>query len=69
MNAYLNHVVSGMHSINEILKTNSKVSKIYNVPSEDPSEMVYQTLLRSIIRHLDQGKEFKKSNSNQKAQE
>lgn len=55
----LNQVLSGLNSINQSLGTSYTLSKIYYVPSEDRSCLVYQTLIRSLIKHYYEGKEFK----------
>lgn len=55
----LNQVLSGLNSINQSLETSYTLSKIYYVPSEDGSCLVYQTLIRSLIKHYYEGKEFK----------
>lgn len=54
----LNQVLSGLNYINQHLGTNYTLSKIYYVASEDGSCLVYQTLIRSLIRHYYEGKEF-----------
>jgi len=55
----LDQVLSGLNSINQALGTNYTLSKIYYVPSEDGSSRIYQTLIRSLIKHYYEGKEFK----------
>jgi hypothetical protein len=55
----LNQVLSGLNSINQALGTSYTLSKIYYVPSEDGSSLIYQTLIRSLIIHYYEGKEFK----------
>ena len=55
----LQQVVSGFKSINELLQTDYKLAKIYYVPSEDGSDLMYQTLIRRLIRHFHNGNEFK----------
>ena len=55
----LNQVLSGLNSINQCLGTSYRLSKIYYVPSEDGSCLVYQTLIRRLIKHYYEGKEFK----------
>ena len=55
----LNQVLSGLNSINRALGTSYTLSKIYYVPSEDGSYFVYQTLIRNLIKHYYEGKEFK----------
>ena len=58
-NEVLNQVIAGLNSINESLGSNYKLSKIYYVPSEDSSCLVYKTLIRSLIKHYHNGKKFK----------
>ena len=55
----LNQVLEGLNSINEVLGTNYTLSKIYYVPSEDSSCFAYRTLIRGLIIHYHEGKEFK----------
>lgn len=55
----LHQVTSGLNSINEALGTSYKLSKIYYVPAEDGSSQIYHTLIRSLIKHYYEGKEFK----------
>jgi hypothetical protein len=55
----LNQVFSGLNSINQSLGTNYTLSKIYYVPSEDGSSLIYQTLIWKLIQHYHEGKEFK----------
>ena len=54
----LNHLLSGLNSINQSFGTSYILSKIYHLPSEDGSSLVYQTLIRSLIKHYYEGKEF-----------
>jgi hypothetical protein len=54
----LEQVISGFNSINQALGTNYQLSKIYYVPSDDPSQLIYQTLIRSLIQHYNNGNEF-----------
>jgi len=58
----LDQVLSGLNSINQSLGTSYTLSKIYYVPSEDGSSLIYQTLIRSLIKHYYEGKEFKPPN-------
>jgi hypothetical protein len=55
----LQQVLSGLNSMNEYFGTNYQLSKIYYVPSEDGSNLIYQTLIRRLIRHYHNGNEFK----------
>lgn len=55
----LNQVLSDLNSINQSLGTSDTLSKIYYIQSEDGSCLVYQTLIRSLIKHYYEGKEFK----------
>lgn len=55
----LNQVLEGLNSINEALGTNYTLSKIYYEPYEDSSCFIYRTLIRSLIVHYYEGKEFK----------
>jgi hypothetical protein len=55
----LNQVLSGLNSINQSLGTSYILSKIYYVPVEDGSCSVYQTLIKNLIKHYYEGKEFK----------
>lgn len=55
----LNQELLGFNSINQSLGTSCTLSKIYYVPWEDGSSLVYQTLIGSLIKHYYEGKEFK----------
>ena len=55
----LEQVLSGLESVNQSLGTNYKLSKIYYVPLEDGSSLIYQTLIRKLIKHYYERKEFK----------
>lgn len=55
----LTQVLSGLNPLNEDLGTDYKLSKIYYVPSEDGSNLMYQTLLRMLLKHYHSGNEFK----------
>lgn len=52
-------VLNHLNSINQSLGTSYPLSKIYYVPSEYGSFSVYQTLIRSLIKHYYEGKQFK----------
>ena len=54
----LDQVLLGLNSINEYLKINYKLSKIYYVPSEDSSGAIYWTLVKALITHSHETKEF-----------
>ena len=55
----LEQVLSGLESINQYLGTSYTLSKIYYVPSENGSSLIYHTLIRRLIKHYYEGKEFK----------
>lgn len=55
----LSQVISGLNSINKSLGTRDTLSKIYYVPSEDSRYLIYQTLIRSLIKHYYEGKKFR----------
>ena len=61
-NELLDQVINGLNCFNESFQTNYKLSKIYYVPSENGSGLRYQYLIRPLIRHYHEGKEFKKCN-------
>ena len=52
-------VMSGLESINNCLKTNYKLSKIYFIPSESSSNSIYRVLIRKLIIHYHEGNQFK----------
>lgn len=52
----MNQVLSGLNFIDQSIGTRYILSKIYYVPAEDGSFLVYQTLIRSLIKHYYQGK-------------
>lgn len=52
-------VLSGLESVNQSLKNNYKLSKIYFLPSESGSGFVYKFLIIQLIRHYHSGNEFK----------
>lgn len=54
----LKQVFAGLDSINEILGTKYRLSKVYYVPSEYGAGSIYQTFTRELIRHHYEGKEF-----------
>lgn len=51
-------VVSGLRLINQHLNTNYRVSKIYYVPVDNPSNSVYEFLIQELIKHLHSGQVF-----------
>ena len=55
----LEQVMVGLKSLNEFFGTDYQVSKIYYIPSEDESNLIYQTLFRMLLKHYHSGKEFK----------
>lgn len=48
-----------VNSINGSLETNYQLSKIYSLPSEDRSGLIYQTMIRRLIKDYHNGNEFK----------
>jgi len=48
----------GLEWVNESLGTNYKLSKIYFVPSDRASNLVYTVLICELIRHYHSGNEF-----------
>lgn len=54
----LKQVLSGLNSINQSLGTNYTLSKIYYVPSENGSGSRYHALIRWLLVHYYEGKEF-----------
>ena len=58
----LKQVVAGLDSINEILGTNYRLSKVYYVPSEYGAGSIYQTFTRELIKHYYERKEFETIN-------
>ena len=51
-------VVSGLRLVNQYLNTNYRVSKIYYVPVDNPSNSVYEFLIQELIKHLHSGQVF-----------
>ena len=51
-------VVSGLTLVNQYLNTNYRVSKIYYVPVDNPSNSVYEFLIQEFIKHLHIGQVF-----------
>lgn len=56
----LEQVRSGLESINEFLETNYELSKIYFSPFDSAVNSIYSGLIAVLIRHYQNGKEFKK---------
>lgn len=56
----LTQVLDGLNCLNQSLQTNYKLSKIYYVPSLD-GVGIYRALIRTLIRHYHEGKEFEES--------
>lgn len=57
-NEVLNQVLSGLKSINESLRTDYKLSKIYFDPFNSPSHQVYVGLTSALIRHYHNRQKF-----------
>ena len=55
-------VISGLKLVNEYLNTNYRVSKIYYVPVDNPSNSVYEFLIQESIKHLHSGQAFEEIN-------
>ena len=55
----LKQVLAGLESVNQSLRTNYKLSKIYYVPSSDGPSSIYQGLIHRLIIHYHSGNEFK----------
>jgi hypothetical protein len=51
-------VMSGLESINNFLKTNYKLSKIYFLPSESSSDLIYRFLIHKLIIHYHKSSQF-----------
>ena len=51
-------VISGLRLVNQYLNTNYRVSKIYYVPVDNPSNSVYEFLIQELIKHLHSGQVF-----------
>ena len=45
-------VLSGLRLVNNYLNTNYRVSKIYYVPVDNPSNYVYEFLIQELVNHL-----------------
>ncbi len=55
----LKQVLSGLNLMNESLGIDYQLSKIYYVPSEDGSNLMYQSLTQRLLFHYHSGNEFK----------
>ena len=51
-------VLPGLRLVNQYLNTNYRVSKIYYVPVDNPSNSVYEFLIQELIKHLHCGQVF-----------
>jgi hypothetical protein len=51
-------VLSGLRLVNQYLNTNYRVSKIYDVPVDNPRNSVYEFLIQELIKHLHSGQVF-----------
>lgn len=51
-------VILGLRLVNQYLNTNYRVSKIYYVPVDNPSNSVYEFLIQELIKHLHSGQVF-----------
>ena len=51
-------VLSGLRLVNQDLKTDYRVSKIYSVPVDNPSNSIYEFLIQELIKHLHSGQVF-----------
>ena len=54
----LKQVVDGLREINEELGKNYKLSKIYFLPTDSPSNSVYKFLIAEIVKRVDSKGEF-----------
>ena len=57
----LNQVLVGFKDMNKYLGTNYTLAKIYYIPSEKGSELIYRRLTRHLLEHYYEGKEFKET--------
>lgn len=51
-------VNSGLKSVNQSLGTNYKLSEVYFLPSDQPSNSVYKLLICKLIRHYHSNNKF-----------
>ena len=54
----LKQVVSGLKKANHSLGTSYRLSKIYFLPSDSASGLVYKLLIKRLIKHYHNGEEF-----------
>lgn len=57
-NEVLKQVLSGLKLVNEDLRKNYHLSKIYFLPSDSASNSVYEFLIQALIKQFDSGSEF-----------
>lgn len=55
----LKQVLAGLESVNKALGTNYKLSHIYFSPFDIGTNLVYNLLISTLIRHYHSGNEFK----------
>ena len=55
----LEQVLSGLESVNQSLRTNYKLSKIYFSPFDLPYNRIYSGLSAALISHYHNGNDFK----------
>lgn len=55
----LGQMISGLNSIHRSLKTNYQLLKIYYLAAEYRSDLIYQSLIRRLIKDYHNGNEFK----------
>lgn len=55
----LGQMIFGFNSINRFLETNYQLSKIYYLASENRSGLIYQTMIRSLIKDYHNVNQFK----------
>jgi len=55
----LKQVLYSLKITNESLETNYKLSKIYFLPEEDGSQLIYERLMASLIVHYHKGNKFR----------
>ena len=51
-------VISGLRLVNQYLNTNYRVSKIYYVPVDNPSNSIYEFLIQELIKDFHSGQVF-----------
>lgn len=57
----LKQIIPGLELFNESFGTKYKLSKIYFLPSDRASNLVYNLLICKLIRHYHTGSEFKEA--------